>query len=84
MLLRAITDLKPDYIAVAWDEKGPTFRHQAYTQYKATRGPTDDGLTTQYKRVHEIVESLNIPEFSVSGYEADDLIGTLARQAIEK
>ncbi len=84
MLLRSINDLTPDFIAVAWDEKGPTFRHQAYTQYKATRGPADDGLSVQYKRVHEIVRTLNIPEFSLSGYEADDLIGTLTRQAVEK
>lgn len=81
MILKSLHDLKPDFIAVAWDEKGPTFRHQAYTQYKATRGPADDGLSSQYKRVHEIVDVLNIPEFSVSGYEADDLIGTLALQA---
>lgn len=84
MLLRSISDLKPDYINVEWDERGPTFRHQAYTQYKATRGPSDDALTTQYKRVHEIVKCLNIPEFLLAGYEADDLIGTLARQAVEE
>lgn len=84
MLLRGITDLKPDYIAVAWDLKAPTFRHQQYTQYKATRGPTDDGLTSQYERVHEVVDALNIPEFSLAGYEADDLIGTLAMQAKEE
>ncbi|MBI2599639.1 hypothetical protein HYW43_01825 [Candidatus Daviesbacteria bacterium] len=84
MLLRSIDELKPDFIAVAWDEKGPTFRHQAYTQYKATRGPKDDGLSSQYPRVFEIVDTLNIPEFSLSGYEADDLIGTLARQATER
>lgn len=84
MLLRSITDLKPDFIVVAWDEKSPTFRHQQYTQYKATRGPVDEGLSSQYKRVHEIVDALNIPEFSLEGYEADDLIGTLSRQAVEK
>ncbi|MDO8619605.1 MAG: DNA polymerase [Candidatus Daviesbacteria bacterium] len=81
MIFKVITDLKPDYLAVAWDEKGPTFRHQAYTQYKATRAPRDESLSGQYKRVFQIVDSLNIPEFSVSGYEADDLIGTLAVQA---
>ncbi len=83
MILRVINELKPDFLAVAWDEKGPTFRHQAYTQYKATRGPAEDGLSSQYKRVHQVVEALNIPEFSLSGYEADDLIGTLVKQAIE-
>lgn len=81
MILKAWNDLKPDFMAIAWDEKGPTFRHQAYTQYKATRGPADDGLSKQYQRVHQVVKALNIPEFSLSGYEADDLIATLARQA---
>jgi DNA polymerase I-like protein with 3'-5' exonuclease and polymerase domains len=84
MILKALIDLNPDYVAVAWDEKGPTFRHQQYTQYKATRGPSDDGLSSQYERVFQVGEVLNIPKFSVSGYEADDLIGTLARQAVEK
>ncbi len=80
MILKVISELHPEYIAVAWDEKGPTFRHQAYTQYKATRGPADEGLSGQYKRVHEIVNAFNIPEFKLAGYEADDLIGTLAKQ----
>ncbi len=81
MILKVIADLHPEYLAVAWDEKAPTFRHQVYTQYKATRGPTDDALSSQYKRVHEVVSAFNIPEFSLAGYEADDLIGTLAIQA---
>ena len=80
MILKAISELKPDFLAIAWDEKGPTFRHQAYTQYKATRGPTEDGLSSQYKRVFEVVAAFNIPEFRLSGFEADDLIGTLAMQ----
>lgn len=84
MLLKSLNDLKPDFIAIAWDKKAPTFRHAAYTQYKATRGPVDDGLSSQYGRVHEVVDALNIPEFSLDGYEADDLIGTLAYQAIGK
>ena len=84
MMLRSIQDLKPDFITIAWDEKGPTFRHQQYTQYKATRGPTDEGLSSQYTRVFEVTKALNIPEFRLSGFEADDLIGTIAKQAIEK
>lgn len=83
MVLKSLQELKPDFVAIAWDEKGPTFRHQAYTQYKATRGPADDGLSNQYGRVYEVVKALNIPEFRLLGYEADDLIGTLARQAVE-
>ncbi len=84
MLLKSWDDLKPDFIAIAWDKSAPTFRHQAYTQYKATRGPSDDALSSQYDRVHQVVDALNIPEFSLDAFEADDLIGTLARQAVEK
>lgn len=84
MLLRSINELTPDFIGIAWDEKGPTFRHQQYTQYKATRGPADESLSLQYERVYEVVKALNIPEFRLSGFEADDLIGTLTKQAIKK
>lgn len=81
MMMKTWDDLKPDYMAVAWDRKAPTFRHQAYTQYKATRGPVDDSLGNQYSRVHELMKAFGIPEFSLDGYEADDLIGTIALQA---
>ncbi len=81
MILKALADLKPDFLGLTWDEKGPTFRHQAYTQYKATRGPADDGLSSQFDRVYQVAKAFNIPQFSLSGYEADDLIGTLATQA---
>jgi DNA polymerase-1 len=84
MLLRSWDDLKPDYMIIAWDKKAPTFRHQEYTQYKATRGPADETLSGQYERVHEVVKALGVPEFGLNGYEADDLIGTLARQAVEE
>lgn len=84
MVLKAWDDLKPDYIAIAWDRRAPTFRHQMYTQYKATRGPMDESLGNQYTRVHEVIKALGIPEFGVDGYEADDLIGTLARQVKEQ
>ncbi|MDO8576806.1 MAG: DNA polymerase I [Candidatus Daviesbacteria bacterium] len=80
MILKVISELHPEYLAIAWDEKGPTFRHQAYTQYKATRVATDEGLLSQYKRVHELAKAFNIPEFKLAGFEADDLIGTLAKQ----
>ncbi len=81
MIMKSWDDLKPDYMVVAWDRRAPTFRHQAYTQYKATRGPVDDSLGNQYKRVHELMKALGIAEFGLDGYEADDLIGTLAKQA---
>ena len=84
MLLRSLEELKPDYIAVAWDLKAPTFRHTEFAGYKATRKPMEEGLSGQYKHVHQVLEAFNIPEFSLAGYEADDLVGTLARQAVEK
>lgn len=83
MILSSINSLKPDYLAIAWDMKAPTFRHQAYTQYKATRPEMDSALADQYQRVHQIIDALNIPEFELAGYEADDIIGTLALQALK-
>ena len=80
MLLRAIADIKPDYIAVAFDTADPTFRHQEYTAYKAQRGAAPEELHEQLPRVKEVLETLNIPIFELSGYEADDIIGTLADQ----
>ncbi len=81
LLLKAIDDLKPDYMAVAWDMRAPTFRHAQFEGYKATRGPADEALSNQYDRVHEVVLAFNIPEFKLPGFEADDLVGTLAKQA---
>ncbi len=84
LLLKAIEDLKPDFIAVAWDMKAPTFRHAQYEGYKANRGPSDEALGNQYDRVHEILGAFSIPEFKLPGFEADDLVGALAKQAEKK
>ncbi len=84
LLLKAIHDLKPEYVAVAFDLKGPTFRHEAYKEYKATRAKAPDELYAQFDRVKEVVSTLNIPIFGVKGFEADDVIGTLSKQAKEK
>ena len=81
MLLKVLDELKPDYLAVAWDVKAPTFRHGQYEAYKAKRKAMDDGLASQFKRTHEILDAFNIPQFKLPGFEADDLVGTLARQA---
>lgn len=76
-LLKAIKDLKPDMIALALDEKGHNFRHEAYSDYKAHRVKAPDDLYAQIPRVKELAETLNIPTFQISGCEADDVIGTL-------
>jgi len=83
MLLRAIADIKPDYIAVAFDTAQPTFRHQEYTAYKAQRIAAPDELHEQLPRVKQVVEALNIPIFELAGYEADDIIATLVAQGTE-
>lgn len=80
-LLKIIREHKPDGLAVAFDEKGPTLRHEEYKEYKAQRPPMPDGMKSQIPYIHRAVEALNIPAVKQAGYEADDLIGTLARQA---
>jgi len=81
MLLRAISDIKPNYIVVAFDTAAPTFRHQEYTLYKAQRIAAPQELHEQLPRVKQVVETLNIPIFELAGYEADDIIGTLVAQS---
>ncbi|MDF0652167.1 MAG: DNA polymerase I [Nitrospira sp.] len=80
-LLKIIREHKPDGLAVAFDEKGPTLRHEEFKEYKAQRPPMPDGMKAQIPYIHRAVQALNIPAVSQAGYEADDLIGTLARQA---
>ncbi|MBE3574531.1 MAG: DNA polymerase I [Firmicutes bacterium] len=84
MLLRLLEDEKPDYVAVAFDRAAPTFRHQMYAEYKAQRPEMAEDLRTQIPRVKEMVRAFRIRSFELDGYEADDLIGTLARQAGER
>lgn len=81
MLLSVLDKLSPTHVAVAWDVKGPTFRKLEYDEYKANRGPMDEDLATQIDRTKEVVETLNIPQYGIEGFEADDIIGTLARLA---
>ena len=80
LLLGALKDLKPDYIAVAFDLEGGTFRHDKYKEYKATRVKTADELIQQIPRCKEIVQALGIPIFEMQGFEADDVLGTLATE----
>lgn len=80
ILLTAINEFDPTYIAVAFDSKGPTLRSQEFEDYKAHRKPMPDDLIPQIPVIKKIVTALNIPQFEQSGVEADDLIGTIATQ----
>ena len=73
----------PTHIGVAFDPSGPTFRHEIYTDYKAQREETPEAIRTAVPYIKKILEAYNIPVIEVSGYEADDVIGTLASQANE-
>lgn len=84
MLLSVMDKLSPTHVAVAWDLKEPTFRKLEYDDYKANRGPMDEDLATQIDRTKEVVECLNIPQYGIEGFEADDIIGTIARLAFER
>ncbi len=83
MLLGVLEKLGPTHVAVAWDVKGPTFRKKEFAEYKANRGPMDEELVNQIERTKEVVSALNIPQFGIEGFEADDIIGTLARTATD-
>ncbi len=80
IVLRGIQDLQPDYLAVSFDLPGPTFRHEQYAEYKATRARMPDDLRDQFPKVREVVKALRIPVYEMPGYEADDVIGTITQQ----
>ena len=76
-----IKRVKPSHLAVALDPAGPTFRHEAFEQYKAQRQETPEDIRWAVPRIKQLLEAMNIPLLQVDGYEADDVIGTLAHQA---
>ena len=80
MLLNVLQEEQPTHIAVTFD-KGLTFRHEVYADYKAHRAKMPEDMRSQMDRIRQVVETLGIPVFEQEGYEADDLLGTLARQA---
>jgi DNA polymerase-1 len=80
-LLKVLRDWKPDYIAATFDLPKPTFRHKEFEAYKAKRVKAPDELYAQIKRVKDVLRAFNIPVYEKEGYEADDVIGTLAAQA---
>ncbi|PIR70696.1 MAG: DNA polymerase I [Candidatus Niyogibacteria bacterium CG10_big_fil_rev_8_21_14_0_10_42_19] len=77
MLLKIIRDIKPDYIAAAYDLKAPTFRHLIYDKYKSHRKEVDRALAPQFEGSREILKAFDIPAYDKETYEADDIIGTL-------
>lgn len=84
MLLKAIKELKPTHYAIAFDKKGPTFRHRLYEQYKAHRPTTPEELVSQLGRVRQLVEAFDLPIFELDDYEADDVLGSLSHQSSEQ
>lgn len=84
MLLRIINDLKPTYIAVAFDRPEPTFRKEILPSYQAQRPEMDNELVQQFLLVKTLVQTMKIPIFEVAGYEADDVIGTIAKNIVSR
>lgn len=79
--IKVLEDHKPDYLAVAFDSKEKTFRHEKYEAYKSSREAMPEDMIPQIQRIKEIVEALNIPLYILPGYEADDIIGTAVKKA---
>ena len=84
MLRKLLDDQKPEYVVAAFDVAGPTFREELYADYKANRAPMPDDLVEQVPWVHEACEALGVTVITLQGYEADDVIGTLANQTADK
>ena len=80
-MFKIINDEKPDYLAIILDSKSKTFRHDLFTEYKANRQKMPDELIEQLSPLYGIINQMNIPLISLEGYEADDLIGTIAKKA---
>lgn len=79
MLYKVQEEKKPDYICVAFDKKGPTFRHEEYEQYKAHRQSTPSELAQQFPIIREILDAMKVQYLELTGFEADDIAGTLAK-----
>jgi DNA polymerase-1 len=84
MLLKVLRERQPQHLALVFDTKAPTFRHDLYKEYKAHRPPMPEALATQLPYIKKIIDALNLPSLVQEGYEADDLICTLVRRAREE
>ena len=82
MLRKLIEEQQPDLVAVIFDAKGKTFRHEIYSEYKATRPPMPEDLQVQIEPLHQLIRALGIPLLSEDGVEADDVLGTLSKLAL--
>jgi len=80
-LMKLLDEEKPDHVAVVFDTAEPTFRHTMYPDYKATRQKMPEDMSASIPRLKEVVEAFNVPLLEVPGFEADDVMGTLARRA---
>ena len=83
MLINVLRDERPTHVAVAFDRSEPTFRHEQYVEYKANRKETPTDFKGQLSLIFEVLDALGVPRLSLAGYEADDLIATLATQAAD-
>ena len=84
MLMSLIKEEKPTHIAVAFDVSRKTFRTDKYPEYKATRSATPDEFRSQIPLIHEVLKAMNINEYSLAGFEADDLLATISKQAVSE
>ena len=82
--IKAIQEWEPTHCAIAFDMSAPTFRHIQFPEYKAQRPETPDGLRAQFPWARRLMEAFNVPIFEVEEFEADDVLGTLSRQATEQ
>ena len=83
-LFRLLKKENPDYVAAIFDRKEKTFRHKKYPDYKATRDPMPEELQVQLPHLWKLIEAMQIPYLSQSGFEADDIIGTLVKHGLEQ
>jgi DNA polymerase-1 len=83
-IMKILKEENPDYVAVVFDTKAPTFRHEIFKDYKSTRAKMPPEMADQLPRIREVSEGMNLPILEVEGFEADDLMGTLAKKAKKK
>ncbi|MBM3154935.1 MAG: DNA polymerase I [Chloroflexi bacterium] len=83
-ILKVLNEIKPTHWAIAFDRPGPTFRHEQFQDYKAQRPKAPPELVSQMQRAHELADAFHLPAFEIDGYEADDVLATLSKQASDQ